>query len=39
MSSLPPAIFLLGPTAGGKTNLAMALPDALPCELMSYNWA
>ncbi|MHC3972840.1 hypothetical protein ACIPM3_28290, partial [Pseudomonas aeruginosa] len=27
MSSLPPAIFLMGPTAAGKTDLAMALAD------------
>lgn len=39
MSSLPPAIFLMGPTAAGKTDLAMALADALPCELISVDSA
>ncbi len=32
---LPPAIFLMGPTASGKTELALALANALPCELIS----
>lgn len=36
---LPPAIFLMGPTAAGKTDLAMALADALPCELISVDSA
>ncbi|MGN5916545.1 hypothetical protein, partial [Pseudomonas aeruginosa] len=27
MSSLPPAIFIMGPTAAGKTDLAMAVAD------------
>ncbi|MEK9133773.1 MAG: hypothetical protein AAB333_02840, partial [Pseudomonadota bacterium] len=27
MSDLPPAIFLMGPTAAGKTALALALHD------------
>ncbi|OES59636.1 tRNA (adenosine(37)-N6)-dimethylallyltransferase MiaA, partial [Pseudomonas aeruginosa] len=39
MPSLPPAIFLMGPTAAGKTDLAMALADALPCELISVDSA
>ncbi|WP_252274935.1 tRNA (adenosine(37)-N6)-dimethylallyltransferase MiaA [Pseudomonas subflava] len=36
---LPPAIFLMGPTASGKTDLALALADALPCELVSVDSA
>lgn len=39
MSSLPPAIFLMGPTASGKTDLAMALARVLPCELISVDSA
>lgn len=39
MSSLPPAIFLMGPTAAGKTDLALALARALPCELISVDSA
>ena len=39
MSELPPAIFLMGPTAAGKTDLAMALTKALPCELVSVDSA
>lgn len=39
MSALPPAIFLMGPTAAGKTDLALALADALPCELISVDSA
>lgn len=35
----PPAIFLMGPTASGKTDLAMALCDSLPCELISVDSA
>lgn len=37
--SLPPAIFLMGPTAVGKTDLAMALCDALPCDIISVDSA
>ena len=37
--SLPPAIFLMGPTAAGKTDLALALARALPCELISVDSA
>ena len=37
--SLPPAIFLMGPTASGKTDLAMALCDRLPCEIISVDSA
>jgi tRNA dimethylallyltransferase len=36
---LPPAIFLMGPTASGKTDLALALADELPCELISVDSA
>ncbi|UUD65857.1 tRNA (adenosine(37)-N6)-dimethylallyltransferase MiaA [Pseudomonas seleniipraecipitans] len=39
MSSLPPAIFLMGPTAAGKTDLALALARVLPCELVSVDSA
>jgi len=34
---LPPAIFLMGPTAAGKTALALALHDALPVEIISVD--
>lgn len=36
---LPPAIFVLGPTAAGKTELAMQLHDRLPVELVSVDSA
>ncbi len=39
MSELPPAILLMGPTASGKTDLAMALYDRLPVELISVDSA
>ena len=35
----PPAIFLMGPTASGKTGLAMRLCDELPCEIISVDSA
>ncbi|MGI9273589.1 MAG: tRNA (adenosine(37)-N6)-dimethylallyltransferase MiaA [Endozoicomonas sp.] len=38
-ADLPPAIFLMGPTASGKTDLAIALSEALPCELISVDSA
>lgn len=34
-----PAIFLMGPTASGKTDLAMSLCDVLPCEIISVDSA
>lgn len=39
MSALPPAIFLMGPTAAGKTDLAIELTEVLPCELISVDSA
>ncbi|MGH8436962.1 MAG: tRNA (adenosine(37)-N6)-dimethylallyltransferase MiaA [Pseudomonas sp.] len=36
---LPPAIFLMGPTAAGKTDLAIELTRVLPCELISVDSA
>jgi tRNA dimethylallyltransferase len=39
MSASPPAIFLMGPTASGKTDLALELARALPCELISVDSA
>jgi len=38
-SALPPAIFLMGPTASGKTNLAVSLYQQLPIELISVDSA
>lgn len=37
--SLPPAIFLMGPTAAGKTDLALELARVLPCDLISVDSA
>lgn len=37
--TLPPAIFLMGPTASGKTDLALQLADTLPCEIISVDSA
>jgi tRNA dimethylallyltransferase len=36
---LPPAIFLMGPTAAGKTALAFNLCEQLPCEIISVDSA
>src|SRR3954462_2966129 len=35
----PPAILLMGPTASGKTAVALALARALPCEIVSVDSA
>ncbi len=37
--SFPPAIFLMGPTASGKTNVAVELQQQLPIELISVDSA
>ena len=37
--SLPPTIFLMGPTASGKTDLAIELCRELPCEIISVDSA
>lgn len=39
MSPLPPAILLMGPTASGKTGLALQLARRLPCEIISVDSA
>jgi tRNA dimethylallyltransferase len=39
MKELPPAIFLMGPTASGKTNVAVELVHRLPVELISVDSA
>ncbi|MGL9734070.1 MAG: tRNA (adenosine(37)-N6)-dimethylallyltransferase MiaA [Symbiopectobacterium sp.] len=38
-ATLPKAIFIMGPTASGKTALAMALRQSLPVELISVDSA
>jgi len=37
--SLPCAIFLMGPTAAGKTDLAIKLVQELPCDIVSVDSA
>ena len=37
--SLPPAIFLMGPTASGKTGVAVELVQSLPVEIISVDSA
>ncbi|GAB4120695.1 MAG: tRNA (adenosine(37)-N6)-dimethylallyltransferase MiaA [Sideroxydans sp.] len=39
MKNLPPAIFLMGPTASGKTGIAVELAQQLPVELISVDSA
>ncbi|MBL4631423.1 MAG: tRNA (adenosine(37)-N6)-dimethylallyltransferase MiaA [Paraglaciecola sp.] len=39
LSELPPALFLMGPTASGKTDLAIQLCENLPCEIISVDSA
>jgi len=39
MKPLPPAIFLMGPTASGKTNVAVELLQHLPVEIISVDSA
>lgn len=39
ISSKPPAIFIIGPTASGKTDLAIKLMDFFPIELISVDSA
>lgn len=38
-NELPPVICLMGPTASGKTALAMELHKALPCDIISVDSA
>ena len=38
-TDLPPAIFLMGPTASGKTNVAVYLHSKLPVEIISVDSA
>jgi len=39
LAKQPPVICLMGPTASGKTALALALHDALPCDIISVDSA
>jgi tRNA dimethylallyltransferase len=39
VSEKPPAIFVMGPTASGKTGLAIALQDHFPVELINVDSA
>jgi tRNA dimethylallyltransferase len=38
-AALPPAVLLMGPTACGKTDLAIELAEALGCEIVSVDSA
>ena len=38
-AQLPPAIFLMGPTASGKTGVAVDLVQRLSCEIISVDSA
>jgi tRNA dimethylallyltransferase len=38
-ASLPPAVFLMGPTASGKTALAVSLVERFPLEIISVDSA
>lgn len=38
-TALPDAIFIMGPTASGKTDLAVALTEHLPCDIISVDSA
>ena len=37
LKTLPPAIFVMGPTAAGKTRLALSLHACLPVEIVSVD--
>lgn len=39
MTTLPPAIFLMGPTTSGKTGVAVELAQTMPVELISVDSA
>jgi len=39
MQQLPKAIFLMGPTGTGKTDLAVAIRQQLPVEIISVDSA